>query len=341
MLTPLKSFHPDPEINQYYCFLEGSYNTEDFNKHMLWLMMRSPYVFGSYIELLQYLESEGRREEYKDLLQYALNNIGELIDNPELFERATRFWTVKEKEQITKLFTMAVLAEEVVYKKLFLKILARGFSKLLPRTDLISEAQLNNLVLIRKNIDIAPMQREVAQCEPGWLIDTQRQSRITVQRESQTIVLRALPHKSEQFMPVDGVHESERTALSVFFPRTLEFVEKFAQAQNGGLGRVALVRLKPWSKVYRHYDAEPYLRGRNRYHLVVKSKGGSYMESGIEKRVFKEGDLFFFDNKKMHTAVNESDDWRIHVIFDMKLPDNPPKGSAEEVGFEPTRGVNP
>jgi hypothetical protein len=91
---------------------------------------------------------------------------------------------------------------------------------------------------------------------------------------------------------------------------------------NGGLGRVVLVRLKPHSRVFRHYDGEAWLKGRNRYHLVIKSSQGSIMNSGSETKTFQEGDLFLFNNKVMHTAENHSDDWRIHAIFDMKVPED-------------------
>ncbi|MGK7915145.1 MAG: aspartyl/asparaginyl beta-hydroxylase domain-containing protein [Prochloraceae cyanobacterium] len=31
----------------------------------------------------------------------------------------------------------------------------------------------------------------------------------------------------------------------------------------------------------------------------------------------KPGELWWFDNKKPHEAINEADDWRIHLIFDV------------------------
>jgi hypothetical protein len=32
----------------------------------------------------------------------------------------------------------------------------------------------------------------------------------------------------------------------------------------------------------------------------------------------REGELWWFDNKQPHDSVNASDEWRIHVIFDIK-----------------------
>jgi len=31
----------------------------------------------------------------------------------------------------------------------------------------------------------------------------------------------------------------------------------------------------------------------------------------------REGELWWFDNKQYHEACNESDEWRIHYIFDL------------------------
>ncbi len=31
----------------------------------------------------------------------------------------------------------------------------------------------------------------------------------------------------------------------------------------------------------------------------------------------QEGELWWFDNKQYHESYNESDDWRIHYIFDL------------------------
>jgi hypothetical protein len=44
------------------------------------------------------------------------------------------------------------------------------------------------------------------------------------------------------------------------------------------------------------------------------------MMSGGEKTLMREGELWWFDNRQHHQAINNSDDWRIHFIFDI-LPD--------------------
>jgi aspartyl/asparaginyl beta-hydroxylase (cupin superfamily) len=67
-------------------------------------------------------------------------------------------------------------------------------------------------------------------------------------------------------------------------------------------------------------DGGDYYRIRDRYHLVLVSAIGSPMACGDEEAVMREGELWWFDNKKPHEAFNRSDEGRIHLIFDLDPP---------------------
>jgi hypothetical protein len=114
--------------------------------------------------------------------------------------------------------------------------------------------------------------------------------------------------------------DAERDFLSKenypFFTRTYSFLEKFARERNATLARAMIVSLEPHKEVYEHYDAGEYYKTRDRYHLVLESDG-SEMHSGDEVKTFYEGELFWFDNKAYHRAVNNSDKRRVHIIFDV------------------------
>src|SRR6185312_11770638 len=96
------------------------------------------------------------------------------------------------------------------------------------------------------------------------------------------------------------------------------FLRQFADEHKAKLARATLVRLKPGGKVYEHIDEGEYYKKRNRYHLVLQSPNGSVLNSGGENVTMRNGELWWFDNKKMHSALNYGDDWRIHIIFDMQ-----------------------
>ena len=82
-------------------------------------------------------------------------------------------------------------------------------------------------------------------------------------------------------------------------------------------GRAALVRLRPHGRVYEHIDQGLYYQLRNRYHLVLKSVAGSPLRTGPEEVRMQEGELWWFDNDQMHEALNDGDEDRIHMIFDL------------------------
>ncbi len=268
--------------------------------------------------MLDCLEAEERKEEYESLLAFAFAKVTELMMDRSMWSTAMRGWTKKESIFIEKVVQRFLFAHPWSAQGRLMLRLARTLTVSLPDA---AKSAPQNLVCVKK-LDPSKIQKEVAAHEPYWLFDTKRQDAILEHRRTNAIVLRFIPNQkpTSDFVPADGPHESVRTPYASLFLHTITLVEEFAREMGAGLGRVALVRLKPYSKVYRHYDGEQWLRGRNRYHFVIKSTQGSLMTSGLETTLFKEGDLFFFDNKKMHTAENTSPDWRIHIIFDMKLP---------------------
>jgi hypothetical protein len=308
--------HRNPAINSYYAFLESKVEKEAFYAEMMQLISAEPYFFAPYIEMVDYLESAGLPEERASFLKFALERVNQFFSSRKILGSAKDTWTQKEADDIAALLHKYKGLYGPSLKSARLSFLIRNLRRALKPE---SAREYKNLIYIRHIPDIFHLQKEVAENEVCWVYNTSRQETAAVQQSTNTIVLRSLPHRTEEFSPVDGRHESVRTSFAALFPRTLEVVESFAEEKGGGLGRVVIVRLKPHSRVYRHYDSHPWLKMRNRYHLVVKSKKGSFMTSGIETRVFHEGDLFLFENMKMHTAENDSDDWRVHVIFDMKV----------------------
>lgn len=178
---------------------------------------------------------------------------------------------------------------------------------------------LRHFRVMDKTVDIQPLLAEISANENLWLHNTSRQDTITVQRETNTIYLRSAV---KPFPPgvtsSNDVHESHRTRTAVYFPTVLAWAEQFAEAQQRELGRVTLVRLAPKGRVYPHIDHGDYYRMRDRYHLILHSPIGSLLRAGDEWVRMKPGECWWFNNKEPHEAYNESDDWRIHLIFDVQ-----------------------
>ena len=173
--------------------------------------------------------------------------------------------------------------------------------------------------LIRSDIDVAPLLGEICSQEEAWLIDTGRQSKIRVQRDTNTIFLRAAVPRPD--LNVNENQETRLTSLAKQFPLALTFMTEFAREMNCRLSRATIVRLKPGSRVFRHIDEGSYYFLRDRFHLVLQSSAGSVLSSGGEQVRMREGELWWFDNKQYHESANESGDWRIHYIFDLLAED--------------------
>lgn len=183
--------------------------------------------------------------------------------------------------------------------------------------------------------DISPFLKELQSNFKMWDLDTSRQDNIRVQRETSNIPLRGAAKPIPQGINARDVHPSRDTQYAAVFPLIYRWVTEFAQAIDGDLGRLTIVRLNPHGTVHPHIDEGEYYLSRDRYHLVLISPSGSEMIIGDETVYFQEGELWWFDNKADHKAHNNSEVGRVHVIFDVK-----PRRRISEMGFASTTMVD-
>ena len=174
---------------------------------------------------------------------------------------------------------------------------------------------------IREAVDVSPFLAELDAAPEMWLADTSRQRKVRCQRHTRSIFLRAprkpLPRGAAN---ANDVHESRIAPAAKRFPRTLAFCECIAEELESTLGRATLVALLPKSQVLPHVDAGAYYQIRDRLHLVLKSSQGSPLTAGGETVVMHPGDLWAFNNKARHSAINPSPEPRVHLIFDLLPP---------------------
>ena len=170
---------------------------------------------------------------------------------------------------------------------------------------------------IRGGIDPKPFLDEIASVAGAWDVSTGRQDKIAVQREARAIPLRGLKKSAIGERKRRDVHESRWTTTSQAYPVARAFLEEIAAALDSELSRAKIVCLPAGRRVYSHIDRGEYYRLRNRYHLVLKSTHGSWLKAGDEETRMGEGELWWFDNDQPHEAVNDGDEDRIHMIFDL------------------------
>ncbi len=175
-----------------------------------------------------------------------------------------------------------------------------------------------NFTRIVEKLDTGSVLDELAAASNAWDVDTSRQRNVRCQRHTRNIFLRApvkpLPPGERNS---NNVHESRLTRQAQYFPQTLALCRGVAKQRGGDLGRAMLVALLPKRKVTAHVDVGAYYRIRDRFHLVLTSICGSPVTSGNETVVMRPGELWAFDNKKRHWALNPSDEPRVHLIFDV------------------------
>lgn len=168
-----------------------------------------------------------------------------------------------------------------------------------------------------EGIDTAPLVEEIKKNEAFW--SATRAQKVAVQRETLNIPL-LVARPTSPSIHVDNVQEVAPSPYFKDFPATLRVLERFAVGRNARISRVNIVSLTPRKPVYSHIDHGLYYAPRARYHLVVSSKG-SIMTNGGQQTFFKEGEIWRYNNKVPHESYNDSDERRIHVIFDL-LPNS-------------------
>ena len=193
---------------------------------------------------------------------------------------------------------------------------------ILPQVRPPIPSRFKNFALMKAGVDVGPMLEEIDGQPQLWDADTRRQTNIQVQRETSSIPLRGALKPIPDGVNQNNWHPSRRTPYADRCPRIYAWVEQFVNELGGDLSRISVVRLNPHGRVYPHIDEGDYYKVRDRYHLVLRSPGGSEMNSGGEEVVFRDGELWWFNNKAVHDAFNPSAEGRIHVIFDV-LPSRP------------------
>jgi aspartyl/asparaginyl beta-hydroxylase (cupin superfamily) len=199
---------------------------------------------------------------------------------------------------------------------------------ILPRARPPIPSRFRNFALMKAGVNVGPMLEEIDGQPQLWDADTRRQTNIHVQRETSSIPLRGALKPIPEGINQINWHPSCRTPHADRCPRIYSWVAQFVKELGGDLSRFSVVRLNPHGRVYPHIDEGDYYKVRDRYHLVLRSPGGSQMNSGSEEVVFRDGELWWFNNKAVHDAFNPSDEGRIHVIFDV-LPPRPAPFWAE------------
>lgn len=173
--------------------------------------------------------------------------------------------------------------------------------------------EMKNIRILIDNIDISKVLKEVNSYPDNWNFDTRRQRFLKYHEHTETINLVQGYDPDPKVRDVRDSHTYRPTKLYDYYPETIKILKSFFPV---GLSRIAIIKLKAGKRVHPHFDGGKYYEVRDRYHLVLT---GSYEYFvGGESQQVSPGMLFWFDNKKVHSAFNNTTEDRISVIFDVE-----------------------
>lgn len=185
---------------------------------------------------------------------------------------------------------------------------------------------MNNFKLIDSNINVDPFLLELEYYLTNHTWGDYRAKTIKVLKNTECISLRdgivnnIFEKQKTSFEELIDSEDDEINIYNyVYFKNTYKYLEEFADSLGGQLSLAMIVNLPPREKVFPHFDEGEYYKTRDRYHLPIKTKGSINICNG-ETQEYKTGELWWFNNKKMHEAYNNSDEDRIRIIFDV-LPE--------------------
>jgi quercetin dioxygenase-like cupin family protein len=163
-------------------------------------------------------------------------------------------------------------------------------------------------------VDISNIQKEILNSYSDFDLDTERQKIVDYHKNTKSYRLVKGLITTEKSL-FDAVN-LEKTSLYYERPLCVEFLNSFIKKYGGVLHRVSLVLLPPKCEVLVHSDNGEYYANKDRFHLVIK---GSYnLQVFDETQYLKEGELWFFNNKRPHSAFNSTNEDRISMIFDVE-----------------------
>jgi len=302
--------------NTYNQLLTSAHSTREFMARVSLILDTDPYFIPGYLEHLWIAKRDGDTQLKYALLRHCKKIVDKLFNDASLRADIIEKWSLLEKEALHELISMFLVSNPSWFETIKFRAQLLSLDTKFPIKNvtwsnsngyLTKELSVKNLVNIQKEIKNLPPY--------WWGIDSDR-GRISSHQDTSTIALRYLPAHNVPYTPADRVHESIPSVFIQRMPHVHETVLLFAKEKNLALGRVAIVRMKPYGQSYRHYDYEEYLQGRNRYHLVIQAGTQNTLSAGTDTVNAAPGEVWYFNNHVMHRAHNRSNTERIHVIFD-------------------------
>jgi ribosomal protein L24E len=100
------------------------------------------------------------------------------------------------------------------------------------------------------------------------------------------------------------------------FPEIMSWTYSYRKSR---LGRIMIVRMRPRSYIPIHVDSGEYFSNYERLHVPIQTNEHVlfFGSKKCESVCLKSGYVWKLHNQKPHGVFNDSDDYRIHLVFDV------------------------
>lgn len=166
--------------------------------------------------------------------------------------------------------------------------------------------------------DISNIKEKVLKIDPvEWIKEIKRQEYFVEHDKTESIILFSEPENNDD--PLYGKEQILNKELMLLFKE--DFKDLFVQIKShffnsGRVGRILLTKLKPNGEIPPHQDHGPHLENCKRLHLPLKTNSDVNFMVDNKNYHFKEGTVYEFDNTRLHSVSNNSNEERIHLIVD-------------------------
>ena len=146
--------------------------------------------------------------------------------------------------------------------------------------------------------------------EEDWLEDTERSEKFLVHKD--THVLKILWD-----INLSGTKHKRNYNLFNFDKILNDLRIIYEKCYGvGDFARVLFTRLKPQSDIPPHTDGGYSLEHSHRTHMPIITNEKNLFKVGDEVKYLKLGEFWEFDNTKIHSVKNMSNEPRVHLIID-------------------------
>tara|TARA_B100001750_G_C15195120_1_gene440809 strand:- start:15 stop:533 length:519 start_codon:yes stop_codon:yes gene_type:complete len=164
---------------------------------------------------------------------------------------------------------------------------------------------MKNVYRLKTDIDIKPLYNEI-DMKNGW------------QKWSPNMSGHGTAFKYSSRQSLLRHKDSSPTEVYSNYKKLHKFLSEFEDIYGGKVIKASYYIIPVGRKISKHADLglEKRFEEADRFHLVIS---GSYVYTvEAERNIFKEGELWWFDNQKQHEGRNNNTIDRINLVIDVE-----------------------